>query len=545
MERTDTFVCQTELIMETAVESVVSVLLRETEDGQERRDQLTAVLHLMTREAVRKICRVFRELCVSLVTENEALKDKVGHLECELKTQTVYKIKPSDGPASSLDINQSAADPAALAMAILNSSRSKSRSRRRASGDPQVPLVIISQPLHGPITGQSSPAPPLLPMTPHQTTDGLQTEVVLEVNQISTDPDHHPQEVMSLPVDDDQPTSEPTGLPVINGEDSPEEDQSVETEIKIETVEATLADSQPAVGEEEQKELERKRRRDLYKEKRFFCELCNKGFHQKHQLRKHVSCHLKPFPCSSCDKGFYKAKSLQKHQLSHQLREAQESDPDKLLRCDQCDRKFRLLRQLRVHQASHRLEKTPLRCCVCDRFFTSAGALRYHEVSHAEVKPFMCDVCGKEFTRKKSLREHQTVHTGARPYACLACGKSFSTPSNLRVHKRSHSEVRPHKCCECDKAFKCKMGLLQHRVVHSGEKPFMCQTCGLSFGLKYNFQRHLRLHNGEKPFRYSVYRVRGQKHQHKHLLASVLHSTSLVTASKWLCLLSKVTFEDD
>ncbi|XP_068440651.1 E3 ubiquitin-protein ligase rnf168 isoform X2 [Clinocottus analis] len=484
MERTDTFASQTELIMEAAVESAVSVLQQDT-DSRERRDQLTAVLHVMTREAARQICRVFRELYRTLAMENQALEDKVGHLECDLrskaeKTQTVYKIKPSDGPASSLDINQPAANPAALAMAILKSAKS----RRRASSNPQVPLVIISQPIPGPVEGQSGPAPPLLPEKPDQTTavPDLHTEVVVEMNQISTDPGESPGGVTSIPVDEDQPTSQFTGVPVAAREDtpSPEDQYSVETETKMETVEAAFADSQPcetALCEEEQKELERKRRRELYKEK------------------------------SSCDKGFYKAKSLQKHLLSHQLREAQENDPDKLLRCNQCDRKFRLLRQLRVHQASHRLEKTPLRCRVCDRSFTSAGALRYHEVSHAQVKPFMCDVCGKGFTRKKSLREHQTVHTGARPYACPACGKSFSTASNLRVHKRSHSEDRPYKCCECDKAFKCKMGLLQHRVVHSGEKPFMCQTCGLSFGLKYNFQRHLRLHNGEKPFRPS-FRVR-------------------------------------
>lgn len=60
----------------------------------------------MTREAVRQICRVFRELCVSLVKENQSLKDTVRHLETELRskvdtnaaadrTQTLYKIKPS------------------------------------------------------------------------------------------------------------------------------------------------------------------------------------------------------------------------------------------------------------------------------------------------------------------------------------------------------------------------------------------------------------------------------------------------------------------
>lgn len=62
----------------------------------------------MVREAVRKICRVFRELYVSLAKENEASKNKVRRLEADLmskdektsaaeksETQTLYKIKPS------------------------------------------------------------------------------------------------------------------------------------------------------------------------------------------------------------------------------------------------------------------------------------------------------------------------------------------------------------------------------------------------------------------------------------------------------------------
>lgn len=67
--------------------------------------QLRAVLDAATREAVRQICRVFRELHGRVVTENGALRDKVGHLEAELRSkvdtnkksaiQTVYKIKPS------------------------------------------------------------------------------------------------------------------------------------------------------------------------------------------------------------------------------------------------------------------------------------------------------------------------------------------------------------------------------------------------------------------------------------------------------------------
>lgn len=53
--------------------------------------------------------------------------------------------------------------------------------------------------------------------------------VVLEVNQGSTDPDELPGEVTSLPLDKNQPISEPTSLPVTTVENmpSPEVDQSV------------------------------------------------------------------------------------------------------------------------------------------------------------------------------------------------------------------------------------------------------------------------------------------------------------------------------
>lgn len=141
----------------------------------------------------------------------------VGHISC---------LTLPDGPALSLDINQPAANPAALAMAILNSAKS----RGRASNDPQVPLVIISQPLPGPVAGQSGPPPQVraersdesaanaaaAPPAAESHAD-LQPEVVVEMIQISIDPNESPGDgarssacVTSHPVANDRPTSEPT-----------------------------------------------------------------------------------------------------------------------------------------------------------------------------------------------------------------------------------------------------------------------------------------------------------------------------------------------
>lgn len=101
-------------------------------------------------------------------------------------------------------------------MAILSSTKS----RRRASSNPQVPLVIISQPLPGPITGQSSPATQAPLETANQSdADGAaaaSADPVFKVSSVSTKPDESPSptHVTSLPVDisEDTPTAgeEPT-----------------------------------------------------------------------------------------------------------------------------------------------------------------------------------------------------------------------------------------------------------------------------------------------------------------------------------------------
>lgn len=113
-----------------------------------------------------------------------------------------------DGPALSLDINQSAVSPTALAMAILSSSKS----RRKTRSSPQVPLVIISQPVPAPPTADStSPTPPPLSLgKPDETVTEEITSTELELDEIQLmDPDEVSVEVI-------QTSSDMTSLPVIN-----------------------------------------------------------------------------------------------------------------------------------------------------------------------------------------------------------------------------------------------------------------------------------------------------------------------------------------
>lgn len=104
-------------------------------------------------------------------------------------------------------------------MAILSSAKPT----RRSSSSPQVPLVIISQPLPRPAAEQSSACPQVLEEKPdpHQPDVGLADVEVLESIQTSTDTDGFPDSIQSLPVVNDQPTSELTGVAVTVSEDPP------------------------------------------------------------------------------------------------------------------------------------------------------------------------------------------------------------------------------------------------------------------------------------------------------------------------------------
>lgn len=114
----------------------------------------------------------------------------------------------SDDPALSLDLCQPAANPAALAMAILSSTESISKT----SSNHQVPLVIISQPLPKTAIGQNGSGAPIVTSNQGDTdgADDCTVDLVLELDQISkeTEESLSSSYVASLPVADEPLVSE-------------------------------------------------------------------------------------------------------------------------------------------------------------------------------------------------------------------------------------------------------------------------------------------------------------------------------------------------
>lgn len=115
-------------------------------------------------------------------------------------------LECSDEPALSLDLSQPAANPAALAMAILSPTESISKT----SSNHQLPLVIISQPLPKTAIGQSGSGAPLVTSSQGDAdgADDCTVDLVLELDQISKESLSLSSYVASLPVAGEPSVSE-------------------------------------------------------------------------------------------------------------------------------------------------------------------------------------------------------------------------------------------------------------------------------------------------------------------------------------------------
>ena len=143
---------------------------------------------------------------------------------------------------------------------------------------------------------------------------------------------------------------------------------------------------------------------------RHVCDICQKTFKKKHQLKNHGLVHsgIKKFECQFCRKLF--------KQLGH----------------------------LKIHtEEIHKIEDSSLVCDICDKSFKSARKLKYHQkYTHSQSKKKVpCPTCGSEFSRGKLKQHILRDHEKVLPYSCqyLNCDKKFVSPYYLQRHvKRSH-----------------------------------------------------------------------------------------------------------
>lgn len=128
------------------------------------------------------------------------------------------------------------------------------------------------------------------------------------------------------------------------------------------------------------------------------CWACDKRFSCHSQMKNHEVVHSdeKPFICEVCNRGFRRKYDMKRHvQLIHKMQATEES------------------RIYTTRQANSDHNQTMFDCTVCQKQFTCLSHLRNHEVVHSEERPFKCSFCDKAFRRKYDKNRHVALVHGA------------------------------------------------------------------------------------------------------------------------------------
>lgn len=128
-------------------------------------------------------------------------------------------------------------------------------------------------------------------------------------------------------------------------------------------------------------------------------------------------------------------------------------------KCQICNRDFTQKGNLKTHLMTHSGER-PYECQTCGKNFTQKGNLDTHLKIHTETKDHKCQYCDRGFTQRGNLKTHiRSIHTKEKPYACGHCGKSFSQKGNMLTHYRTHDKEARFPCNICGKTFSQKVSL--------------------------------------------------------------------------------------
>jgi hypothetical protein len=113
----------------------------------------------------------------------------------------------------------------------------------------------------------------------------------------------------------------------------------------------------------------------------------------------------------------------------------------KPFQCEICNKSFNEKGNLKIHIRIHTGEK-PYKCSYegCGKEFKAFGHLSDHLKRHINFKPHRCDNCGACFGRKNTLKTHMLTHSGEKPHPCTfqGCDKRFSEKGNMRTHLKTH-----------------------------------------------------------------------------------------------------------
>ncbi|XP_075237751.1 uncharacterized protein LOC142333979 [Lycorma delicatula] len=184
--------------------------------------------------------------------------------------------------------------------------------------------------------------------------------------------------------------------------------------------------------------------------KSFICNFCQKSFHRKHDLKRHINSHTKEknYICNFCSKSFNESSELNLH--------------------------------FKIHMEEGYI------CKCCQKSFKNKNNIKAHLNTHTNEKNYVCNFCQTSFHRKYDLIRHIKSHSKEKNYICNFCSKSFNESSELHLHLNIHTE-ESYICKYCQKSFKNKNNLKIHLNIHTNEKNYFSLLPSKLYVKSYNF----------------------------------------------------------
>ncbi|CAN7937745.1 unnamed protein product, partial [Ixodes hexagonus] len=242
-------------------------------------------------------------------------------------------------------------------------------------------------------------------------------------------------------------------------------------------------------------------------EKPFGCDVCQKAFAHKFDLKVHKRVHTgeKPYSCQTCQRAF----STRCRLIGHERIHTEEKPYILVRRCAPRQRMYlppqsKEIGDTHTQAADTFLSLPPLchslilRDSIIIIFFTSSCPTVTEEV----LPTLMNENADTESCGRKAP---SSLHLGGRCYNSVVVkrGKPNFLINGLmgRIHETVHSDEKPYRCQTCQRAFSRRTYLVSHERLHTGEKPYKCSTCGTAFRPRDSLKGHERLHTGQRPYR--------------------------------------------
>lgn len=213
-----------------------------------------------------------------------------------------------------------------------------------------------------------------------------------------------------------------------------------------------------------------------------YCEKCNKGFHKRYLLRRHMKgCqNYRKDPgalltrCRACERIFKDRASLQKHIENHHS----------TYTCHLCNETITSKLGIMTHNRVNHMDHPDLTCDhpSCKKLFRTKEDLESHRKDHKyHTSPNVCDFCGDTVENKLKLKMHVlSLHRNEIGVSCGVCLIPMKDPKDLKKHvETEHSSVlsNPNTCQVCGKQYASKWKAFDHTKKCHGKVFLTCKQC--------------------------------------------------------------------